>query len=115
MSHQYEQSEHRADYEQLAKQYSTTPEHVYDLAHGQKSDDFQDRVIYEQLALRGIVSVRRSQRKGLRERRRIKILGVNFDTERILLLLLFVVAVVMAYLVFVDKFRILDTIYGMNE
>ena len=51
----YSLSSHAAIYEQIAKKLGTTPQHVYELAHGKGIECYDDRVILSELGSAGIL------------------------------------------------------------
>ena len=70
MSHNdYTNSRNSKIYEQIAKMCDSTPEHVYELAHGKSSTSHIDDIILDELKREGIVSLRQ---KKVRKKRRSK-------------------------------------------
>jgi len=45
----YSQSSHASTYEEIAKKFGTTPQHVYEIAHGKGIGSYDDRVIVNEL------------------------------------------------------------------
>ena len=52
----YEASTHVEVYERIAADLGTTPQHVYEIAHGKQTVDFDDTVIRERLRAENILS-----------------------------------------------------------
>lgn len=51
----YTQSSNAKTYEEIAREFETVPQHVYELAHGKKRKGEKDEDIWHELWLRGIV------------------------------------------------------------
>ena len=51
----YRNSVHRADYEQIAQMHNCSPQHVYEIAHGKRVKEFDDRLVREALVMAGIL------------------------------------------------------------
>lgn len=54
----YKKSKHVELYENLAKEYEVTPQHVYEIAHGKSKHGSVDDKIFLDLVRRGIISFR---------------------------------------------------------
>ena len=54
----YKKSNHVSYYEKLAKDFSLSPQHVYELAHGKKPQTQQDQYICDELMSKGILTYR---------------------------------------------------------
>ena len=52
----YTDSTHVELYERIAADLQTTPQHVYEIAHGKLTQDFDDTVIRERLRAENILS-----------------------------------------------------------
>ncbi|MCR4995649.1 MAG: hypothetical protein K6A32_09815 [Bacteroidales bacterium] len=54
----YSLSDHAKDYERIARELNTSPQYVYDIAHGMGLKTYDDKVIWGKLLQAGIVSAR---------------------------------------------------------
>ena len=51
----YQQSSIASIYEKIASDYNVLPQHVYEIAHGKRAQDKNDRLIFDELVARGII------------------------------------------------------------
>lgn len=94
MSNKYKESKFRTAYESIADEVDSTPERVYDLAHGARAESHEDSVILDMLEKHHIISVHTSKQKKVRKR----IHKVDYS-QRIYwaLLIIFAIAFAVAY------------------
>lgn len=52
----YTTSDHAAVYEKIANNLNTSPQHVYEIAHGKGVKTYDDRVIWSELIMENIIS-----------------------------------------------------------
>lgn len=53
----YAMSQHADCYEKIAKYLNTTPQHVYEIAHGKTFRNYDDKVIGYELTSSGIITL----------------------------------------------------------
>lgn len=63
MAKNYKDSSNRALYEKIAEDTDSTPEHVFELAHGSHVKNHEDNVILSELEKCKIVNVRKTKHK----------------------------------------------------
>lgn len=51
----YQNSRNAAVYERIAKSKNVSPQHVYEIAHGKKTQTREDQSIFEELLAKGII------------------------------------------------------------
>ena len=51
----YRKSRHRKIYEQIAERHNCEAQHVYEIAHGKRVREFDDRLVREALVVEGIL------------------------------------------------------------
>lgn len=51
----YRRSQHVDLYEKIARKHNCSPQHVYEIAHGRRVREFDDRLIREALVTEGIM------------------------------------------------------------
>ena len=51
----YRKSQHKDEYERIAKRHNCNPQHVYEIAHGKRVTGFDDRLVREALVTVGIL------------------------------------------------------------
>ena len=54
----YQESQHREVYERIAQTHNCSPQHVYEIAHGKRVREFDDRLVREALVNEGILQPR---------------------------------------------------------
>ncbi len=52
----YKQSSHVKEYERIADEVKSSPQHVYEIAHGLDVKTYDDSIIWERLIQKGIVN-----------------------------------------------------------
>lgn len=52
----YKKSSHVELYEQIAREFRTSPQHVYELAHGKYAAHYTDKLIREKLISKGLIT-----------------------------------------------------------